>query len=139
MIIRKNKRDSLDHDIDGLVVRINDLVVQQALGDTPYEAQGAVAFKFDSEDAISTVIDIEVSTGNSGRQTPVAIVEPVLLAGANVQRANLYNFAYVNELGIDIGANVLVVRSGDVIPLVREVVEGTGSVFKTPTHCYLLW
>jgi DNA ligase (NAD+) len=129
------KRNELDYDIDGLVVRVNDLAKQMLLGDVNLRPKGARAFKFDNEARESIVRDIHWQIGNSGRLTPVATVDPVMLVGATVSRASLYNLAYINELGIDIGATVLVARANDVIPRIEEVIKGTGTVSKAPTHC----
>jgi DNA ligase (NAD+) len=128
-------RDLLDYDIDGLVVRINDLEKQLALGDKDMRPKGAIAFKFDSEARESVIRAIVWQVGNSGRLTPVATVDPVTLVGATITRASLYNLAYIEELGLDVGATVLVARANDVIPRIEELVIGTGSVAKMPTSC----
>jgi DNA ligase (NAD+) len=129
------ERDKLDYDIDGLVVRINDMADQMACGDKDLRPLGAMAFKFDNETRESTIKDIIWQVGNSGRLTPVAVVEPVLLVGAMVSRASLYNIAYIEELGLDIGARVLVARANDVIPRIEELVKGTKTVAKMPKKC----
>lgn len=128
-------RDNLDWDIDGLVVRINDLASQMSWGDKDLRPLAAVAFKFDNEDCESILRKVVYQTGNSGRITPVAVVDPVILVGASIERASLYNMAYINELGLDIGATVLVARCNDVIPKILEVVKGTGTVIKAPMEC----
>ena len=128
-------RDKLDYDIDGLVIRINDMAKQMALGDKDMRPKGAIAFKFDNESRESTIKDIIWQVGNSGRLTPVAVVDPVTLVGATVTRASMYNIAYIEELGVDIGATVLVARANDVIPRIEEVIKGTGKVAKAPKHC----
>ena len=130
-----NKRDKLDYDIDGLVIRINDMADQMAWGDKDLRPLGAMAFKFDNETRESTIKDIIWQVGNSGRLTPVAVVDPVLLVGAMVSRASLYNIAYIEELGLDIGARVLVARANDVIPRIEELVKGTKTVAKMPKKC----
>jgi len=128
-------RDKLDYDIDGLVVRINDLDKQLALGDKDLRPKGAKAFKFDNESRESIIRDIVWQVGNSGRLTPVAIVDPVVLVGATITRASIYNMAYIEELGLDVGATVLVARANDVIPRIEELIKGTGKTAKPPTHC----
>lgn len=128
-------REIMAYDIDGLVIRVNELSDQIALGDKDMRPKGAIAFKFPSEEAITRVIGIPCQTGNSGRITPVVEVEPVKLLGTTIQRASLYNFAYIEELGIDIGAEVIICRANDVIPRVEEVIKGTGSTFKVPKKC----
>lgn len=128
-------RDKLDYDIDGLVIRINDMAKQMSWGDKDLRPLGAMAFKFDNESRESVIRGITWQVGNSGRLTPVATVDPVTLVGATVTRASLYNIAYIEELGLDIGAVVLVARANDVIPRIEELVKGTKSVAKAPTHC----
>jgi DNA ligase (NAD+) len=128
-------RDKLDYDIDGLVIRIDNLDKQNALGDKDLRPKGAVAFKFDNEARESVIRDIIWQVGNSGRITPVAVVDPVVLVGATVTRASIYNMAYITELGLDIGATVLVARANDVIPRIEELIKGTGKVIEPPTYC----
>lgn len=128
-------RDELDWEIDGLVVRINNLEHQKALGDLHLRPYGATAFKFRSESAETKVTGISLQVGNSGRITPVLEVEPVQLMGAEITRASLYNFGYINEIGLDVGATVLLVRANDVIPRCEVVIDPTGSVFQPPTKC----
>ena len=129
------KRDKLDYDIDGLVIRIDDLDKASTLGEKDLRPKSAKAFKFDNECKETTIIDIIFQTGNSGRLTPVAIVKPTMLMGAKVERASLYNMAYINELQLDIGAKVLITRANDVIPRVEELIKGTGKIISAPTHC----
>ena len=128
-------RLALDYDIDGLVVRINDMAAQMSLGDKELRPLGAIAFKFDNEAKESIIRDIIWQVGNSGRITPVAVVDPVQLVGATVTRASIYNMAYITELGLDIGATVLVARANDVIPRIEELVKGTGKLAKPPKYC----
>lgn len=128
-------RDKLDYDIDGLVVRLNDMAKQIALGDKDLRPKGAVAFKFDNEARESTIRDIIWQVGNSGRITPVAVVDPVQLVGATVTRASIYNMSYIEELSLDIGAKVLVARANDVIPRIEELIKGTGKVAQPPKNC----
>ena len=129
------ERDKLDYDIDGLVIRINDMDKQQALGDKDMRPKGAIAYKFDNEARESVIRAIEWQVGNSGRLTPVATVDPVQLVGATVTRASLYNLEYIEELGLDVGAVVLVARANDVIPRIEELIKGTGTVAKAPKKC----
>lgn len=128
-------RDKLDYDIDGLVIHINDMAKQMSLGDKDMRPLGAIAFKFDNETRESIIRDIIWQVGNSGRLTPVAVVDPVSLVGATVTRASIYNMSYIEELSLDIGATVLVARANDVIPRIEELVKGTGKVAIPPTHC----
>ncbi len=128
-------RGSLDYEIDGLVIYANDLHLQTLLGDLNNRPRGAVAFKFASPAKVSRVADILWETGPSGRITPVAIVEPVELAGAVVRRASLHNMSNVRALGIGIGDEVLVSRRNDVIPYIEEVVEKKGLAAEPPDAC----
>ena len=128
-------RDTLDYDIDGLVVRVFDLDKQAALGDKDLRPKGAIAFKFDNETRESIIRNITWQVGNSGRLTPVATIDPVVLVGATVTRASIYNVSYIEELQLDIGATVLVARANDVIPRIEELVKGVGSVAKPPAEC----
>ena len=114
------KRDKLNYDIDGLVIRINDMAAQQSLGDKDLRPLGAIAFKFDNEARESTLLDVVWEVGNSGRITPVAIVSPVVICGAEIKRASLHNVKRVEELGLYIGCKVLVSRRNDVIPYIEE-------------------
>jgi DNA ligase (NAD+) len=117
------KRSSLDWDVDGLVVRINDLDAQKEMGEHHNRPLGAIALKFDADNAITTLLDVAWEVGNSGRITPVAILEPIFLSGAEVKRASIHNVKRLKELGLYRGCNVLVSRRNDVIPYVEEKVE----------------
>jgi DNA ligase (NAD+) len=129
------QRAQLDYDIDGLVIRLNNLEAQLALGDKDLRPLGAIAFKFDNETRESAIREITWQVGNSGRLTPVATLDPVHLVGATITRASLYNLGYIQELGLDVGAKVLVARANDVIPRVEELVVGTGTVAQAPSVC----
>jgi DNA ligase (NAD+) len=131
----KELRPALDYEIDGLVVYVNSIGAQTVLGDVNRRPRGAIAFKFASPAKASKVVEIRWDTGPSGRVTPVAIVEPVELAGATVQRASLHNAGLVRALGIGVGDEVLVSRRNDVIPYVEEVIESAGNPAKTPERC----
>jgi DNA ligase (NAD+) len=128
-------RSKLDYDIDGLVIRLDSLDVQAALGDKDLRPKGARAFKFDNETRESVIRDIIWQVGNSGRLTPVAVIDPVVLVGATVTRASIYNISYIEELQLDIGATVLVSRANDVIPRIEELIIGTGNVASPPAQC----
>lgn len=129
------QREKLDYDIDGLVIRVDNMAKQLALGDKDMRPKGAIAFKFDNEARESVIRDIIWQVGNSGRVTPVAVVDPVSLVGATITRASVYNMSYIEELRLDIGATVLVARANDVIPRIEELIKGTGKVAKPPKHC----
>jgi len=131
----KTKRAKLDYEIDGLVVRANDNHVQHMLGELGGRPRAAIAFKFASQAKVTTLLDIAWETGSSGRVSPVAVVKPVVLAGATVQRASLHNAGMIAELDIGIGDEILVSRRNDVIPYVEEVVTKKGKTAKPPTKC----
>lgn len=116
-------RKKIDYEIDGLVVRANDLRTQTLLGELNNRPRAAVAFKFTNEAQETTLLNILWSTGDSGRITPIAQIEKVFLAGAEVKQASLHNIANVRRLGIGVGDRVLVSRRNDVIPYVEERVE----------------
>jgi DNA ligase (NAD+) len=128
-------RAGLNYEIDGLVVKVNNLQEQQDHGERDGRPKGAIAYKFPVERANTVITNIVIQTGNSGRLTPVAEFDQVLLAGAMIGRATLHNFKRVQELGIDVGAEVVITRRGDVIPAVEAVLKSTGSIFQTPTEC----
>jgi DNA ligase (NAD+) len=133
----KTKRAELDYEIDGLVVRANDVHVQHMLGELGNRPRAAIAYKFASQAKVTTLVDIVWETGPSGRVSPVAVVEPVELAGAVVRRASLHNASNVIELDMGIGDEVLVSRRNDVIPYVEEVVarKKGASRIKAPLKC----
>ncbi|HEX5061714.1 MAG TPA: NAD-dependent DNA ligase LigA [Kofleriaceae bacterium] len=131
----KTKRAKLDYEIDGLVIRANDVHVQHMLGELNNRPRAAIAFKFASQAKVTTLVDIVWETGSSGRVSPVAVVKPVVLAGATVQRASLHNAGMIAELDIGIGDEILVSRRNDVIPYVEEVVTKKGKTAKPPTKC----
>lgn len=132
---QREKRDKLDYEIDGLVVRVNNLNRQFALGEKDLRPVGAVAFKFAPETRETTLRGITWQTGGTGRITPVAQFDPVLLVGAKVENASVYNVKYINDLGLDVGAKILVARANDVIPRVEAVTQGTGTVAAAPASC----
>ena len=130
------KRGKLDYEIDGLVVRANDVHAQHMLGELGNRPRAAIAFKFASQAKVTKLVDVLWETGSSGRVTPVAIVEPVDLAGAVVRRASLHTASNVAALGIGIGDEVLVSRRNDVIPYVEEVVtKHAKKPIKPPAKC----
>jgi DNA ligase (NAD+) len=112
-------RKSLDYDVDGLVVDINDRSVRDSLGELNNRPKGSVALKFPHEKQPTKLLDIEWQVGNSGRVTPVAVFEPVTLAGAQIQRASLAGIRQVEHLKLYKGCNILVARRNDCIPRVE--------------------
>ena len=128
-------RNTLDYDIDGLVIRINDCAHQISLGEENHRPKGAIAFKFEAPEARTIIRNIVWQVGDTGRITPVAEFDTVELLGAQVERASLHNYSLVTELGVDIGAEVIVSRRNDVIPFVEKVTKGTGSIVSRPRSC----
>jgi len=114
-------RENLPYNIDGLVVKVNDLRAQEVLGATAKAPRWAIAFKFKAEQATTKVESIEWSVGRAGSITPVANLSPVLLAGTTVKRAGLFNPERVAELDVREGDTVIVEKAGDIIPYIREV------------------
>ena len=132
---QEKERNLLDYEIDGLVIRYNDLNFQNSLGDKDGRPKGAIAFKFDNVMVESTIREINWQVGNSGRLTPVATIDPITVMGAVIQKASLYNMSYINELKLDVGATVLVTRANDVIPRIEQLVVGTNTIAKAPKVC----
>lgn len=119
----EGKRETLDYEIDGVVVKVDDIVLQQDMGETSKFPRWAVAFKFRAQQATTVVNDIQVQVGRTGALTPVAMLEPVRLAGSTISRATLHNLDEIARLGVKIGDTVWVEKGGDVIPKVVKVVE----------------
>lgn len=111
-------RESLPYEADGLVVKINELDIREALGTVGGRPRGAIAYKFPAQEAVTTMLDVEFTVGRTGIITPAAILEPVPIAGVTVSRASLHNFDAVAERDIRVGDRVVVKRAGDVIPYV---------------------
>jgi DNA ligase (NAD+) len=120
---------------DGAVIKVNRFDQQILMGAGTKDLRWSTAYKFPAEEKYTKVTDIIIQVGRTGIVTPVAIVEPVVLAGAKVKRANLKNIAEVQSLGIGIGATVAIVRSGEVIPDISRVIGGVEKVFEFPTCC----
>ena len=118
-------RAELDYDIDGVVIAINDIKTRDLLGYTIKFPKWAIAYKFEAEEATTTLLDVEWNVGRSGRVAPTAILEPVELAGVTVKRATLNNIDDILRKGVKIGCDVFVRRSNDVIPEIMGVVEST--------------
>lgn len=114
-------RQTLPFNTDGMVVKINDRVVYQKLGVVGKTPRGAVAFKFPAEESTTRVKDIVISIGRTGAATPVAILEPVVVAGSTVRHASLHNADEIARLDVRIGDTVIIYKAGDIIPQVKEV------------------
>ena len=132
------KRQDLEYEIDGMVTKINELDVRKELGYTQHHPRWAIAYKFESPQAETIINGITMQVGRTGRITPVAELNPVALGGSTVKRATLHNQEYIDELEIAIGDKVSVVKRGDVIPAVEEVLEKNeegNTTFKIPHIC----
>ncbi len=129
-------RGSLDFDIDGAVIKVDDLSVRESMGSTSKYPKWAVAFKYPPEEKATRLVDIEVNVGRTGAVTPTAVFEPVQLAGTTVSRAVLHNQDFIDSLGVNIGDTVIVRKAGEIIPEIIGVKEHlSGSVYKLPTNC----
>lgn len=117
------KKDKLDFNIDGMVLKVNDLSDRKTLGVTSKSPRWAMAYKFPAEKALTEVLDVILGVGRTGTVTPVAILKPVQLSGTTVSRATLHNFDEVERLGVKIGDKVYVEKSGEIIPKVLSVVK----------------
>lgn len=133
------KRDSLPYEIDGIVIKVNDLAKQKVLGTTAKSPRWAIAYKFPAEEVTTKLIDIELSVGRTGVITPTAILEPVRVAGTVVSRASLHNEDLIKEYDIKIGDIVVIKKAGDIIPKVVSVKvdlrTGEETEFTMPTNC----
>ncbi len=134
----KNIRFDLNYDIDGLVIAIDDMRTRELLGYTVKFPKWAIAYKFEAQEATTTLLDVEWNVGRSGRLAPTAILDPVELAGVTVKRATLNNMDDISRKGVKIGAEVFVRRSNDVIPeimgVVPESLEGARDI-EAPEFC----
>ncbi|WP_224270632.1 NAD-dependent DNA ligase LigA [Haloprofundus salinisoli] len=129
-------RDVLNYEIDGVVIKVNDREKCEQLGATARSIRWAFAYKFPARTEVTTVQNIVVQVGRTGRLTPVALLDPVDVGGVTVSRATLHNADEVAELGVSVGDKVRIKRAGDVIPYVEAVVEdGEDGHFEFPAHC----
>ena len=132
-------RHDVTHEIDGIVIKIDDIAVQETLGYTSRAPRWATAFKYPPEEVTTKLIDIQVQVGRTGRVTPFAVMEPVTVAGSTVERATLHNGYEVKRKGVLIGDTVTLRKAGDVIPEVLGPVaalrDGSEHDFVMPTHC----
>ena len=135
----EEERDDLVHQIDGVVVKINDLDLQRSLGSTARAPRWAAAYKFPPEEVHTRLLDIRVQVGRTGRVTPYGVMEPVLVAESTVARATLHNAQEVARKGILIGDIVILRKAGDVIPEIVAPVEesrtGSERPFVMPEQC----
>ena len=132
-------RETLDYDIDGMVIKVNDFEMQRALGAVSKSPRWAIAYKFPAQEKVTRINDIIIQVGRTGALTPVAVLEPVLVGGVEVSRATLHNQDEIDRKDIRIGDGVFVRRAGDVIPeVVKSILEerdGTERKYRIPHIC----
>ncbi len=133
-------RHSVDHDIDGVVIKVDDRQLQAKLGNTSRAPRWAIAYKYPPEEVTTKLLDIRVNVGRTGRVTPYAVMEPVVVAGSTVEMATLHNASEVKRKGVLIGDTVVLRKAGDVIPEVLGPVlelrdKATTREFMMPTQC----
>jgi DNA ligase (NAD+) len=133
------KRDELPYEIDGMVIKVNDLVLQERLGMTSHHPRWAIAFKFKARQATSKLLGVEFQVGRTGAITPVAKIEPAAVGGVTVTSISIHNEEYIKDKDLMLGDQILIERSGDVIPqIVRSLSDartGQESKIKFPTNC----
>ncbi|MGH2279589.1 NAD-dependent DNA ligase LigA [Aliarcobacter sp. ERUVET-7] len=133
------KRDTFPMLLDGMVIKIDDITTQQDLGFTQKFPRWSCAYKFPAVEKTTKLKDIILQVGRTGVVTPVAMVEPVLIEGANVERATLHNFDEIQRLDLKIGDEIIIIRSGDVIPKITKVLkdrrDGNEKEILKPTIC----
>ena len=131
------KREKLPYEIDGVVIKVNSIAIQNELGYTAKAPRWAIAYKYPAQQESTVVNDIRVQVGRTGALTPVAVLEPVQVGGVTVSRATLHNMDEIERLGLQIGDTVLVERAGEVIPHILKVTkEGKHrKPFRMPKHC----
>jgi DNA ligase (NAD+) len=132
-------RHDIDHEIDGIVIKVDDVAAQRRMGTTSRAPRWAIAYKYPPEEATTTLLDIQVNVGRTGRVTPFAVMEPVKVAGSTVAMATLHNASEVVRKGVLIGDRVVIRKAGDVIPeVLGPVVDartGDEREFVMPTRC----
>ena len=135
----RDRRKAYPYEIDGIVIKLNDLHLQSVAGATSHHPRWAVAFKFDAKQATTKLLRVEFQVGRTGAITPVAKLETVNLAGANISNASLHNEDFITEKDIRVGDTVLLERAGDVIPYIVEPIkeerDGSEIPIEFPKHC----
>lgn len=133
------QRHEYDHEIDGVVVKVDEIAVQRRLGTTARAPRWAIAWKYPPEEVNTRLLDIQVNVGRTGRVTPFGVMEPVTVAGSTVSLATLHNGHEVKRKGVLIGDTIVLRKAGDVIPEILGPVvdlrDGTEREFVMPTHC----
>jgi DNA ligase (NAD+) len=132
-------RHDVEHEIDGIVIKVDEVALQRRLGATSRAPRWAIAFKYPPEEVNTRLLDIRVNVGRTGRVTPYGVMEPVLVAGSTVEMATLHNASEVKRKGVLIGDTVVLRKAGDVIPEILgpvvELRDGSEREFVMPTHC----
>ena len=135
----EKERDNLGYEIDGMVIKVNDLKLQDRLGMTSHHPRWAIAFKFKARQGTSKLLGVEFQVGRTGAVTPVAKIEPVQVGGVTVGSISIHNEEYIKEKDLMLGDTILIERSGDVIPQIvksfPELRKGDEEKIKFPTHC----
>jgi DNA ligase (NAD+) len=135
----EKERDNLGYEIDGMVIKVNDLNLQDRLGMTSHHPRWAIAFKFKARQGTSKLVAVEFQVGRTGAITPVAKIEPVQVGGVTVGSISIHNEEYIKEKDLMLGDTILIERSGDVIPQIvksfPELRKGNEEKIKFPTHC----
>lgn len=133
------QKNQLDFDIDGIVIKVNDIDAREKLGATAKTPRWAIAYKFPAEKKETKILDIEVQVGRTGALTPTAVLEPVFISGSTVSRATLHNQDIIDQKDIRIGDTVIIQKAGEIIPEVLEVVfdkrDGSEQKYHLPSHC----
>lgn len=134
-----NKRDNLEYEIDGIVIKVNDIHMQKELGATAKNPKWATAYKFPAEEVETTLTNIICTVGRTGLITPNAIFDPVKVMGSTIRKATLHNEEFINERDLKIGDKIIIRKAGDVIPEVvkslKEKRTGSEQEFKMPKDC----
>ena len=128
------QRNKLPYEIDGIVIKINELSVQEKLGFTAKSPRWAISYKFKAEQALSTLLDVKYQVGRTGAITPVAVLEPVNLAGTTVKRASLHNEDQINKLDLRINDRVFIEKGGEIIPKIVSVDYKFRDIFSVPIN-----
>lgn len=136
---RLSRRDELDFEADGQVIKINDLALSEALGIVGKDPRGALALKYPAREEITTLLEIRTNVGRTGVITPYAVLKPVEVGGVTVQHATLHNFDFIAQKDIRVGDRVVIKRAGDVIPyIIGPIIEartGNEQVYEIPENC----
>jgi DNA ligase (NAD+) len=135
----REERHGVEHEIDGVVVKVDQVSLQRRLGSTSRAPRWAIAFKYPPEEVNTKLLDIQVNVGRTGRVTPFGVMQPVKVAGSTVEMATLHNASEVKRKGVLIGDTVVLRKAGDVIPEILGPVvdlrDGSEREFEMPTHC----